>query len=99
LRLPLTVRDALQDIVATLGGAEEGWWAALPAQDGLFIPLASLATRKLTPPAAIRAMNEAGMLVTASPLTRSFQGQEVVGILLAARHVQGMPQAAASGAQ
>lgn len=99
LRLPLTVRDALQDIVGTLGGAEEGWWAALPADDGLFIPLASLATRKLTPPAAIRAMAEAGMLVSPSTLSRSFQGQEVVGVLLAARHVQGMPQAAASGAQ
>lgn len=97
LRLPLTVRDALQDIVATLGGAEEGWWAALPAEDGLFIPLASLATRKLTPPAAIRAMNEAGMLAAPVPLTRAFQGQEVVGILLAARHVQGMPQAATGG--
>ena len=99
LRLPLTVRDALQDIVATLGGTEEGWWAALPAEDGLFIPLASLATRKLTPPAAIRAMNEAGMLAAPSPLSRSFQGQEVVGVLLAARHVQGLPQAGASGAQ
>lgn len=97
LRLPLTVRDALQDIIATLGGAEEGWWAALPAKDGLFIPLASLATRKLTPPAAIRAMNEAGMLVAPAPLTRAFQGQAVVGILLAARHVQDMPQAVAGG--
>lgn len=97
LRLPLTVRDALQDIITTLDGAEEGWWAALPAEDGLFIPLASLATRKLTPPAAIRAMNEAGMLVAPAPLTRAFQGQEVVGILLAARHVQDMPQAAAGG--
>jgi conjugal transfer pilus assembly protein TraI len=97
LRLPLTVRDALQDIVATLGGAEAGWWAALPAEDGLFIPLASLATRKLTPPAAIRAMGDAGMLVSPSPMTRSFQGQDAVGVLLAPRHVQGMPQAAASG--
>jgi len=99
LRLPPTVRDALQDIVATLGGAEAGWWAAMPAEDGLFVPLASLATRKLTPPAAIRAMNEAGMLALPSPLTRSFQGQEVVGVLLAARHVHNMPQAAASGDQ
>lgn len=99
LRLPLTVRDALQDIVATLGGAGEGWWAALPAEDGLFIPLASLATRKLTPPAAIRAMNEAGMLAAPSPLTRSFQGQEVVGVLLAAQHVQCMPQTTPSGDQ
>lgn len=99
LRLPPTVRDALQDIVATLGGAEAGWWAAMPGEDGLFVPLASLATRKLTPPAAIRAMNEAGMLAAPSPLTRTFQGQEVVGVLLAARHVQDMPQAAADGDQ
>lgn len=97
LRLPLTVRDALQNIIATLDGAETGWWAALPAEDGLFIPLASLATRKLTPPAAIRALNEAGMLVSPSPLTRSFQGQEVVGVLLAARHVENMPRTADSG--
>jgi len=99
LRLPPIVRDALQDIVATLGSAEAGWWAAMPAEDGLFVPLASLSTRKLTPPAAIRVMNEAGMLALPSPLTRSFQGQEVVGVLLAARHVQDMPQAAASGDQ
>ncbi|MDI9689984.1 MobH family relaxase [Burkholderia cenocepacia] len=98
-RLPPIVRDALQDIVATLGSAEAGWWAAMPAEDGLFVPLASLTTRKLTPPAAIRAMNEAGMLALPSPLTRSFQGQEVVGVLLAARHVQDMPKAAASGDQ
>lgn len=97
LRLPLTVRDALQDIIATLDGAEAGWWAALPVEGGLFVPLASLATRKLTPPAAIRAMNEVGMLVSPTPLTRSFQGQEVVGVLLAARHVENMPQIAASG--
>lgn len=71
----------------------------MPAEDGLFVPLASLTTRKLTPPAAIRAMNEAGMLALPSPLTRSFQGQEVVGVLLAARHVQDMPKAAASGDQ
>lgn len=96
LRLPVTVRDALQEVVATLAGAETDW-AALPQEDGLFIPLAALAAREVTPPAAMRAMNEAGMLVEFSPMKRTIRGQEVVGVLLAARHVQDMPRAAADG--
>src|SRR5690606_39097284 len=38
LRLPVTVRDALQDILATLAGRAEDW-AAHPLDGGLFVPL------------------------------------------------------------
>lgn len=98
LRLPVTVRTALQEIVATLAGPAADW-AALPIEGGLFIPLAALAARKVTPPAAIRAMNELGMLAEATPLSRSFHDQDTLGVLMAARHVRGLPQAGTSGAQ
>ena len=90
LRLPVAVRDALQDIVGTLTGNESGR-AAQPTNDGLFIPLSALAARQVAPPAAVRAMAEADMLIESAPVTRSFQGKELSGVLLAARHVAGLP--------
>lgn len=90
LRLPVTVRDALLDIVSSLTGDESGW-AARPTDDGLFIPLSALAARQVAPPAAIRAMTETGMLTEGVPITRSFQGKEVSGVLLAVQHVAGLP--------
>jgi len=96
LRLPVTIRDALQDIVSSLTGDESGW-AAQPMGDGLFIPLSALAARQVAPPAAIRAMTEAGMLAEGVPIIRSFQGKEVSGVLLAAQHVAGVPATTSKG--
>lgn len=90
LRLPVTVRDALAAIVATLSGPEAEW-AAKPTDDGLFVPLAALTARKVAPPAAMRSLGEVGMLAEPSPISRHFQGQEVVGVLIDKRHVIGLP--------
>ncbi|MBB4845134.1 conjugal transfer pilus assembly protein TraI [Paucibacter oligotrophus] len=90
LRLPVTVRDALAAIVATLS-EPEAEWAAKPTDDGLFVPLAALTARKVAPPAATRSLSEVGMLAEPSPISRHFQGQEVVGVLIDKRHVIGLP--------
>ncbi|ENO99062.1 Relaxase [Thauera phenylacetica B4P] len=90
LRLPVTLRDALAAIVATLSGPEADW-AAKPTDDGLFVPLAALTARKVAPPAAMRSLGEVGMLAEPSPISRDFQGQEVVGVLIDKRHVIDLP--------
>jgi conjugal transfer pilus assembly protein TraI len=90
LRLPAIVRDALAEVVATLAEGE-AQWVARPMDGGLFVPLAALAARKAAPPAAIRALGEAGMLASPSPVTQFFKGEQTVGILIDARHVTGLP--------
>jgi conjugal transfer pilus assembly protein TraI len=90
LRLPVTLRDALAAIVATLSGPEADW-AAKPTDDGLFVPLAALTARNVAPPAAMRSLGEVGMLAEASPISLDFQGREVVGVLIDKRHVSGLP--------
>ena len=39
----------------------------------------------------MRSLSEVGMLAEPSPISRHFQGQEVVGILIDKRHVIGLP--------
>ncbi|MCL1961968.1 MAG: TraI domain-containing protein [Desulfovibrionaceae bacterium] len=90
LRLPMLIRDALAAIVATLAGSQTEWEAS-PMEEGLFVPLAILADHKIAPPAAIRALGEAGMLAEPASLTRAFREKEVVGILIDKRHVAGWP--------
>lgn len=90
LRLPVAIRDALQEIVATLS-CSQAEWAAQPMDGGLFVPLAAFATRKVAPPAAIRALTETGMLAQETTLTRPFQGQDMLGVLLSALHVRELP--------
>ncbi len=86
LRLSVLVKEALAAIITTLS-QEPHQWAANPMADGLFVPLAELAARKANPPVAIGALNDAGMLVQPSALTRQFQGEDAVGILIDCKYV------------
>jgi len=91
LRLTPMVKEALQDMVATLV-LEECHWAVHPMEGGLFVPLSALTSRKLDPPAALRALQDADMLGRPATTTRVIDGQEVPGYLIAERFVQDLPR-------
>lgn len=97
MRLNPAVRAALADIVATMnpGTAEPG---ACTVASGVFVPLDAFERRAVMPTVALRALADARMLVNAGShgsqtLSRDFAGKPTVGLVLDARHVQGLDPA------
>jgi conjugal transfer pilus assembly protein TraI len=94
LRLDVTVRKALDDIVAGLNvGSREV--AACGVPTGLFVPLTELQTRGVQTPRAIRALSDVRMLAPGdtpmSPLAHlEINGDPVPGLIIATRHVSGL---------
>ena len=94
-RLNPTVRDALQDIVATIDAPAQPL-AAFVIDLGVFIPLKEFEGRSVDPALAVRTLSDAGMLASdpkdprAKTLSRHFHDEPVLGVVLAAQCVTGL---------
>lgn len=93
LRLNPVVRNALAAIVDTLSGPADAAAARMIA-NGLFVPLREWERRGVQPASAVRALEDVQLLVRTdhrSPATvsRDFGGEQVVGLILLPRCVDG----------
>ena len=94
MRLNPAVRQALMEAVETLNGPP----AATPVftvREGIFIPLTELERRGIQPAVALRALIDVDMVYRPRPsapstCTRDVQGVNTVGVVLLARHVDGL---------
>ncbi len=94
MRLNPAVRQALMEAVDTLNDPP----AAAPVftvREGIFIPLAELERRGVQPAVALRSLIEVDMVYRPKPsapptCTRDVQGVSTVGVVLLARHVDGL---------
>lgn len=94
LRLNPVVRDALTNIAATLNG-ETGQPQCCTIAQGLFVPLDQFERRSVPPALALRALAEVRMLFAAGPhaaptLSRDFNGNPTVGLVIDPRFVEGL---------
>ena len=98
-RLSPTVRDALQQIIATLDSPSQPL-AAYVIDLGVFVPLKEFERRSVDPALAVRALSDARMLASdpkqpdSKTLSRDFHEEPVLGIVLAPHCVAGLDQAA-----
>jgi conjugal transfer pilus assembly protein TraI len=98
-RLNPTVRDALQEIIATIESRSQPL-AAFVIEIGVFIPLKEFERRAVDPALAVRALSEAGMLASdpkhaaSKTLSRNFHDEPVLGLVVAPRYVSGLHPAA-----
>lgn len=94
-RLNPTVRDALQEIVATIDSNAQPL-AAFVIDLGVFIPLKEFEARSVDPALAVRTLSDARMLASdpkdprAKTLSRNFHDEPVLGVALAAHCVSGL---------
>jgi len=93
LRLNASLRAGLADIVDSLNrdGADV---ACCATPTGLFVPLEAFERRAIEPALAMRALADAGMLVSthssrAKPVTREFAGEAKAGVLIHPRFIEG----------
>lgn len=94
MRLTQGVRDALAEAVRTLNDGLGPAMVCTVAQ-GVFVPLTEFARRGVQPSLAMRALTETNMLVKTNSdgpptLSREFNGQPAVGIVLDPRYVSGL---------
>ena len=94
MRLNPVVRDALADAVRTLNDGLGPRTVCTVAQ-GVFVPLEDFGRRGVQPSLALRALTEANMLVKpnrngAPTLSREFDGNPTVGIVLDPHCVSGL---------
>ncbi len=97
MRLNPVVRDALADAVRTLNDGMGPPTVCTVAQ-GVFVPLEEFGRRGVQPSLAMRALTEANMLVKPNrngppTLSREFNGNPTVGIVLDPRCVSGLDPA------
>ncbi|MGF6095740.1 MobH family relaxase [Pseudomonas sp. 18175] len=98
LRLNPTVRDALTLALPTLY-APCATAQVRTVAEGLFVPLSTFEQHRVLPAAALRALDDAGMLVPsatdAAPThTRDFAGTPTHGVIIAPRFIGGLDPAA-----
>jgi conjugal transfer pilus assembly protein TraI len=97
-RLNPTVRDALNQIIATIDSPSRRL-AASVIELGVFIPLKEFEQRNVDPALAVRALRDAGMLVSdpkrpgSKTHSRDFHDTPVLGLVLASRYVCGLDSA------
>ncbi|HCE27655.1 MAG TPA: relaxase [Comamonadaceae bacterium] len=96
LRLNPAVRTALGDIVAGLGDGTEASDISTVAE-GIFIPLTEFERRGIQPGTAIRALDDARMILRPpsgglSTVCRQIRDTTVLGIVLMSTHVEGIDQ-------
>ena len=97
-RLNPTVRDAMQQIIATIDSSSQPL-AAFVIELGVFIPLKEFERRSVDPALAVRALSEAGMLASdpkhpgSKTLSRDFHDETVLGLVIASRCVAGLDPA------
>lgn len=102
MRLSPAVRDALADIVDALNGSARACDVCTVAE-GVFVPLAEFERRGIQPGIAIRALDDARMILrsqSAGPPTvsRQIKDATVLGVVLAPAHVEGLdPQVFVAG--
>ena len=94
MRLTQVVRDVLADAIRTLND-DLGPATVCTIAQGMFVPLAEFSRRDVQPSLVIRALMEANMLVKTSSdgsptLSREFNGQSTIGIVLDPRYVSGL---------
>ena len=94
MRLNPVVRDALADAVLTLNDGMGPPTVCTVAQ-GVFVPLEEFGRRGVQPSLAMRALIEANLLVKPNrngppTLSREFNGNPTVGIVLDPRCVSGL---------
>jgi conjugal transfer pilus assembly protein TraI len=91
-RLPSHIRSALAGIVATLNEPDL-LGAVYIDEHGLFVPLSEFQARNVDKAAAVRALQEAGLLVLQADDSRTKQvqvrGEDVLGVVIAARFIEG----------
>jgi conjugal transfer pilus assembly protein TraI len=96
-RLNPAVRDALQEILATLDSPTQAL-SAFVIDLGVFVPLVEFERRSVDPALAVRALSDTHMLASdpnhplSKTLSRSFHDQPVLGIVLAPRCVVGLDE-------
>jgi conjugal transfer pilus assembly protein TraI len=96
-RLNPAVRDALQEILATLDSPTQAL-SAFVIDLGVFVPLVEFERRSVDPALAVRALSDAHMLASdpnhplSKTLSRSFHDQPILGIVLAPRCVVGLDE-------
>jgi conjugal transfer pilus assembly protein TraI len=96
-RLNPAVRDALQQILATLDSPSQPL-AGFVIDLGVFVPLAEFERRSVDPALAVRALSDAHMLASdpnhphSKTLSRSFHDEPILGIVLAPHCVVGLDE-------
>ena len=101
-RLNPAVRDALQQIIATLDSPALPL-AAFVIELGVFVPLEEFERRSVDPALAVRALSDARMLAAdpkhpqSKTLSRTFQDESILGLVLASCCITGLDQRVWSG--
>jgi len=96
-RLNPAVRDALQQIIATLDSPALPL-AAFVIELGVFVPLEEFERRSVDPALAVRALSDARMLAAdpkhpqSKTLSRTFQDESILGLVLASCCITGLDQ-------
>jgi conjugal transfer pilus assembly protein TraI len=96
-RLNPAVRDALQQILATLDSPTQAL-SAFVIDLGVFVPLVEFERRSVDPALAVRALSDTHMLASdpnhplSKTLSRSFHDQPILGIVLAPHCVVGLDE-------
>lgn len=96
-RLNPAVRDALQQIIATIDSPTLPL-AAFVIDLGVFVPLEEFERRSVDPALAVRALSDARMLAAdpthpeSKTVTRTFQDEMILGIVLAPHCVTGLDE-------
>ena len=98
-RVPLQIRSTLAAVVASLNEPSLLSAAHLDPQ-GVFIPLTEFQARNVDKSAAVRALQDAGVLVLQADESRTkvvnVRGEDVLGVVVAANFILGWPQPASN---